>query len=75
MLSRFLSASVRRRSRGSSTNPLRALSPAHLGDVLPPLQWDRLFSSDTPEGGDEGEKKAFEVVEKKRSKEQGDGDL
>ena len=49
MLSRIVAASLRRGSRR-----IPAVSPALLGDVLPPLQWDRLFSSGTAEGGEQG---------------------
>ena len=49
MLSRIVAASIRRGSRR-----VPAVSPALLGDVLPPLQWDRIFSSGTAEGGEQG---------------------
>lgn len=53
MLTRLIAAaSLRRRSSSSSGVP--AISSALLGDVLPPLQWDRFFSSETPPGGDQG---------------------
>ena len=55
MLSRIVAASLRR----GSCAP--AVSPALFGDVLPPLQWDRLFSSDTTEGGEQGRLLRFRV--------------
>lgn len=58
MLTRMIAASLRRRSR-SCGNGVPSVSPWLLGDVLPPLQWDRLFSSETPAGGDQGELPAF----------------
>ena len=51
MLSRIVAASLRRNGRRVPAIG----SPTLLGDVLPPLQWDRMFSSETTEGGDQGQ--------------------